>query len=100
MLAKISLLIVAVLQAPAATQVVEEKYPDGAIKSRREVVLSRGGAVNHGESTTFYQNGQPSEKMRYVHGTPDGPAVEYHRNGKVKRERTLDSGRLHGVELT
>jgi hypothetical protein len=41
--------LLVLLQAGSGPQVVEEKYPNGAIKSRREVIASSSGeAINHG----------------------------------------------------
>jgi antitoxin component YwqK of YwqJK toxin-antitoxin module len=86
MFTKFCLLIAVLVQAASGVQVVEEKYPNGQIKSRQEVVPGRGGMVNHGEATKYFDDGRIAQRMRYVNGVPGGPAVEYHRTRQDQRD--------------
>ena len=82
----------------AGTSVVEEKYPDGKLKSRYAV---NADGKKFGPYSLYFEDGKPRETGNYKDDQLDGPQQEFHSNGKVKLRREYKAGQLQGslVEL-
>ena len=76
----------------------EEKYPGGAVRVQREVVLmSDDQVINHGKYTEFYANGQKFSEGNYVNGVHDGDWSFWHDNGQLAKKVTFKQGRAEGA---
>lgn len=85
----------------ADTQVVEEKWPDGSVKVRREVTSDvRGGPVQNGLETRYFHGGAKQSETTFRQGVLEGPWHEYYQSGAVKAEGTYRAGQKDGVETT
>jgi antitoxin component YwqK of YwqJK toxin-antitoxin module len=84
--------------APAAkAEVVEEHWPNGGLRVRKEVLRSRDGTlVDHGTYTGWYDNGQVEYHGMFVQGKVDGVATRYHRNGQKAVEEYYANGVREG----
>jgi antitoxin component YwqK of YwqJK toxin-antitoxin module len=99
--------------AANATEVFHERYPNGAIKVEREVVLDEQfNYVNHGSFRTWDEEGALIAKGRYEHGRRVGQWRRLHWPEEAEHftrapfmrfdapflsEATFENGRLHGV---
>jgi len=80
------------------TQVVEEHWPNGRLKVRKELIASsKGGSVDHGTYERWYDNGQKEYEATFVHGQKDGPVTRWHKNGQKWVEEHYVAGQRHGV---
>src|SRR5262245_38473181 len=80
-------------------QVVEEKWPDGTVKVRREMGEDlRGRAVRHGMEAHFDDKGGKESETSYRFGELDGPWREFYPNGKLKIEGNYRRGKKDGAE--
>lgn len=95
-----------------AIEVVQERYPDGKVKIRREMTLdAAGNYVLHGAWTMWDPQGNEVASGHYQHGKRDGlwtrqltnrdskifatrPYDEY--QGPFKSQATFKNGQLHG----
>jgi antitoxin component YwqK of YwqJK toxin-antitoxin module len=76
----------------------EEKYPGGAVRVQREVVLmSDDQVINHGKYTEFYSNGKKFAEGNYVNGVHDGEWSFWHENGELAKTVTFKNGRAEGT---
>lgn len=84
--------------APAAkAEVVEEHWPNGVLRLRKEVLRGRDGTgVDHGTYTGWYDNGQVEYQGTFVQGKVDGVATRYHRNGQKAVEEHFAHGLREG----
>jgi antitoxin component YwqK of YwqJK toxin-antitoxin module len=83
---------------PAAkTEVVEEHWPNGVLRFRKEVLRGRDKiVVDHGTYTGWYDNGQVEYQGTFVQGKVDGVATRYHRNGQKAVEEYFANGVREG----
>lgn len=99
-----TLLLAATLISSAATadvKTVDEKWPDGSLKVRREMIDDvRGRPVQNGLETHYYSGGAKQSETTYRFGVPDGPWREYYMSGKVKAEGAIHRGQKDGLETT
>ena len=85
-------------QPAAATEVVKEYWPDGALKSSKEVVRRPDGtAVENGLCTTWYESGLKQYEATYVNGQISGTATAWHPNGRVWTTEEYVNGVRHGT---
>ncbi len=94
-----SLLVQDPKPAPPATELIEESYPDGKPKLRREVKRDKDGIVNHGSFQRWYDNGVLEWEGRFVDGQPDGRHTKHFRNGNLKDETDYALGRRSGKHI-
>ncbi|MHC4063464.1 MAG: toxin-antitoxin system YwqK family antitoxin [Planctomycetota bacterium] len=87
------------LSRPAAkVEIVEERWPDGTLMLRREVLRKPDGAlVDHGRYTRWYNNGQKEYEGTFIRGRNDGVATRWHRNGQKAIEEHYARGQRHGT---
>ncbi len=85
----------------AAPKVVEEKWPDGKIKVRREMGEDlHGRLVPHGMETRYDPDGVKLAETSYRLGDMDGPWREFYLNGKTKIEGNYRRGKKEGPEIS
>jgi len=64
-------------------ETLEEKWPDGKIKSRRQVVRDKeGNAIPHGLTTQMWESGEKKLEITFQCGVKHGPRLAWHRDGK------------------
>src|SRR5262249_7356884 len=91
-LAVLGLLGIVVAAAPA--EVVEEKYPDGAIKLKYTTNIK---GEKDGAWEEFHPSGKPKIKAAYKADKLDGPYKSWHENGKPDVTATYKAGQLTGA---
>jgi hypothetical protein len=83
---------------PENIEVIEEFWPGGMLRLRREVLRSpEGTEVDHGKYTRWHTNGQKEYEATFVHGKKHGTATFWHENGRKWIEENYADGRKHGV---
>lgn len=80
-------------QTNAFSGLMVEKYSDGAVKSRSQLV----SGLLQGASQGYYTNGQQQIEEPYVAGTSHGLRTKWHPDGRKQSEVTVVDGRLHGT---
>ena len=77
-----------------AVEAVEEHWPDGHLRLRKEVYRQADGStVNHGRYQRWYPDGQAEYKCAFEHGRKHGVTTMWHRNGQVWTQ----DHHVHGV---
>ncbi len=78
-------------------EVVEELWPDGRPRVRREVLRQPDGSVvEHGLYQSWYANGRKEYEGRYVQGKVDGLHRRWHPNGRPATEEHFCLGLRQG----
>ncbi|MBI3838958.1 MAG: hypothetical protein HY288_13635 [Planctomycetia bacterium] len=63
------------------TEVITERYPDGAVKTEREVTQdTQGNYINHGAWEMWDQRGNPVAQGAYDHDNRTGTWIRWYRN--------------------
>ena len=89
---------VSLKHAAEKVEVVEERWPDGTIQLRRQVVRNPDGtAVNHGAYTRWHPDGRKEYEATFVQGKKNGTATLWHKNGRKWTEEQYVHGKKHGV---
>ena len=89
-----------VTAVPEKVEVVEEHWPNGKLRLRREVTRAPDDTlVDEGRYTRWYDNGQKEYEGVFVHGKPDGVATSWHCNGLKWIEEHYVQGQREGVRL-
>jgi hypothetical protein len=90
------------LEDPAeSVEVVEEYWPDGRLRLRKEVLRCTDGMlINHGAYTRWHDNGNREYEATYVRGELHGVATAWHKNGQKWSEQRYDHGVRHGTRHT
>jgi hypothetical protein len=90
--------------APAAhanSEILEEHWPDGTLRLRREVIREPDGTiVNNGLYTRWHTNGQKEYEAHFVNGRKNGTTYRWHRNGQLWMEENYDHGKKEGASTT
>jgi hypothetical protein len=73
-------------------EILEQLWPDGTLRERKQVLLMPGGStVDDGSFERWYIDGTKEYEAVFVRGKKEGTAVRYHRNGRIaSRERYHD----------
>ena len=80
---------------------VEQHWPDGTLRLRKQVLKNPDGTlVNHGTYTRWYDNGRKEYEASFVRGQKHGTATMWHRNGQEWRQEQYANGYRHGVSRT
>lgn len=88
-------------QPMADVETVQEHWPDGGLRLRREVLRDADGAlVNHGTYTRWYTDGTKEYEVTFAHGKKHGVAKTWHRNGRIWTEEHYRDGLRHGTSTT
>ena len=84
-------------------ETAREERPSMIKKYRDDGTLSSANPVDedgkvHGVRTNFYEDGKTiHSKVTYVHGSKQGPALWYYKNGQVHEHTAFEGGRKQGV---
>ncbi len=79
-------------------EVVEEFWPDGQLRLRKQILLKPDGtSVNHGTYTRWHNNGRKEYEATYDHAKLHGVEIAWHKNGQKWTEQHYDHGPRHGV---
>lgn len=77
--------------------IVEERWPNGTLRLRKEALkMPAGTLVEHGAYTQWYDNGQKEYEATYVHGALHGVETAWHKNGQKRTEQHYVHGKRHG----
>jgi hypothetical protein len=99
----------AALAAPAAPpvpaapghDVVEQRWPDGTLRERRQVlVLPSGETIDDGPFRRWFVDGTLEYEAVFVLGKKEGTTVRYHRNGRVASRERYREGKRDGPSLS
>jgi hypothetical protein len=83
--------------APADVDVIEERWPGGELRSRREGIRALDGTlVNHGTFARWYPDGQKEYEAVFVNGKLHGSVTRWHQNGRRWIVAQYDHGSRHG----
>ena len=88
-------------QQPAADMVavetVEEFWPNGQLKLRKQVLrLDDGTVVDDGKFERWHSNGKKEYEAVFVKGAKEGTTIRYHKNGRKATEQEYRKGKRHG----
>jgi len=79
---------------------VEEFWPDGRPRLRKEVArLADGSVIDNGLYIRWFDNGNKEYEATYRHGKLHGVERAWHRNGRLWTENQYQDGRRHGTFL-
>lgn len=83
--------------AEEVVETVEDYWPDGTVRLRRQVLRSPDGTlINHGSYTRWYDNGAKEYEAVFVRGAKHGIATLWHKNGRKWTEGHYVHGQRHG----
>ncbi|MCK4341649.1 MAG: hypothetical protein KAY37_08000 [Phycisphaerae bacterium] len=84
-------------QPPALVETVEEHWPNGMLRVRKEVVRAADGTFsNHGRYECWYDTGQKEYEGFYVQGKLHGVETRWHKNGRKQTEQHYEHGLRQG----
>lgn len=87
-------------QAPAVEEkleVLEERWPDGKLKSQRHAKRDKNGdVIPHGPARAWYEDSQLKAQGEYVNGLRKGLWTYWHPNGQKSGEGQMADDRLQG----
>ena len=84
-----------------ATAVVEEHWPNGQLRLRKQVLrLADGATVDHGTFERWYSDGGKEYEAVFVDGGKEGTTVRYHRNGRIAASEEYRGGKRHGASVS
>lgn len=85
-------------RAAEKVEIVEEDWPDGKIRLRRQVLRNPDGTlVNHGTYARWYPDARKEYEATFVQGKKHGIATLWHKNGRKWTEEHYVHGQKHGV---
>ena len=88
--------------APAEdVRVIEQHWPDGSLRIRRQVLQGPDDTwVNHGSYTRWYDSGGKEYQASFLDGRKHGTETRWHQNGQKHAEAHYVNGQRHGVSRT
>ncbi|MFH0982223.1 MAG: hypothetical protein V2A79_11870 [Planctomycetota bacterium] len=79
------------------TEVVEERWPNGGLKSQQPVKRGPDGTtLPHGTYRSWYEDGQPKARGEFADGKHEGVWTYWHSNGQKKGEGAWHNDRIQG----
>jgi hypothetical protein len=83
--------------APGKPETVEERWPNGKLRVRREMLRQPDGTlVDHGNYACWFDNGGKEYEAVFVDGQVSGVATRWHRNGVKASEQYYANGKRNG----
>jgi len=92
----LSISILLMLTACERIETRTEEYPNGALKAKWEVTVSKEGEHKNGVSEEFWENKRPKSIVNFVDDKEHGVYRAYHMNGKMEAEIYFIEGNMHG----
>lgn len=84
-----------------ALRTVEEYWPNGQLRLRKQVVLlGDGSTVDHGRYERWYSEGVKEYEAVFAMGKKDGTTVRYHRNGRIASRQSYRDGVRDGPSIS
>ena len=84
-----------------AHRIIEERWPDGTSRERKQVLrLSGGIAIDDGPFERWYIDGTKEYEAVFVRGNKVGTTVRYHRNGRVASREEYHDGKRNGLSVS
>jgi antitoxin component YwqK of YwqJK toxin-antitoxin module len=81
----------------AVVETVEEYWPNGQLRLKKQVLtLEDGSVVDHGSFERWHSNGEKEYKAVFVKGKKEGTTIRYHKNGRKATEQEYKDGKRHG----
>ena len=89
-------------ERPRSTvRLVEESWPDGSLRERKQVLVHDDGTtVDHGSFERWHDNGEKEYEAVFLYGKKEGTTVRYHKNGRRASQQEYKDGQRHGVSLS
>jgi len=79
-------------------EVVEEHWPSGALKSKKQVKRGEGGVeIGHGTYESWYETGQPQARGGFKDGDREGLWIYWHSTGEKKAEGLWSKKGIQGL---
>ena len=84
-----------------AHRIIEERWPDGTSRERKQVLrLSGGITIDDGPFERWYIDGTKEYEAVFVRGNKEGTTVRYHRNGRVASREEYRDGKRNGLSVS
>jgi len=88
-------------QSPLIRETVEQRWPDGTPRERKQVVrLEDGATVDDGTFERWYADGTLAYRAVFNLGKKEGETVRYHPNGRVASRQQYHDGKLDGPSIS
>ena len=89
-------------QIPVANvETVEEHWPNGQLRLRKQVLtLEDGSVVDHGRFERWHDNGKKEYEAVFIKGKKEGTTTRYHKSGRKATEQEYRNGKRHGRSVT
>ena len=82
-------------------EIIEERWPDGALRQRKQVIrLEDGTTVDDGPFERWYDNGTMEYTAVFALGKKEGTTIRYHRNGRIASQQQYHEGERHGPSVS
>jgi antitoxin component YwqK of YwqJK toxin-antitoxin module len=86
---------------PGTRAVVEEHWPNGQLRLRKQVLrLEDGSTVDDGTFERWYSDGGKEYEAVFVNGKKEGTTVRYHRNGRIASREEYEDGQRNGASVS
>jgi antitoxin component YwqK of YwqJK toxin-antitoxin module len=78
-------------------ELVEEHWPNGQLRLRKQVLHREDGSVvDHGSFKRWHDNGKKEYEAVFVEGKKEGTTIRYHKNGRKAAQQEYRNGKRHG----
>jgi hypothetical protein len=82
-------------------EIVEETWPDGSLRERRQVLrLADGATVDDGPFERWFIDGTKEYEATFVQGKKEGTTFRYHRNGLLASRQEYRDGKRNGPSVS
>ena len=77
--------------------IVEEYWPNGQLRLRKQVLHREDGTVvDHGGFERWHDSGKKEYEAVFVYGRKEGTTIRYHKNGMKASQQEYKDGERHG----
>jgi antitoxin component YwqK of YwqJK toxin-antitoxin module len=78
-------------------ETVEDHWPNGQLRLRKQVLHREDGTVvDHGSFERWHDNGEKEYEAVFVNGKKEGTTIRYHKNGRKASQQEYKDGERHG----
>lgn len=86
---------------PPSHEIVQDHWPDGSLRERRQVLrLADGTVVDDGPFERWYIDGTKEYVAVFVRGNKEGTTIRYHRNGRIAFSQEYRDGKRNGLSVS